>query len=759
MALPAALAAMAGVGLGWWVPQGLVELWCLALLLLLARGNWRGVGLVLLVALTAGQVLLAKGGDLPLGLLRVDLALEGRLESVEEEDHLTRLLVRVEECRPLADEGLPCDRLRRVRLSHYQAPEMSPGERWALTVRLRPPGGFANPGAFDYGAWLWREGIQATGYVRSEPPPERIQPADVSPRRLALAHLEARQLPPLTTRWLAALTLGAGERLTREEWDLLNASGTTHLMVISGLHVGLVATFTLLMARGLARLVAPRRWRLAVWPWWLAGVVAIGYAWLAGLQPPAMRAMIMTLIGLWVASGRHAPGPWQAWWLALGLIVVLDPLSVWRPGLWLSFIAVALLIVIWQGRPRPAGARGWAWALLRTQLLLAPLMAAAVLLAFARLAPAAPVVNLVAVPVVSSLLVPLGLLGWLLTPVPVLSTLCWWLFERITLALIALLELAVAWLPLWWPSTEMILPLALMLGLIALLWALPGLAATLRVGGSLLLVPAMLGLAEPTQEPGSLRVRIQDVGQGQLVELRSANYRMLYDAGPRFASGFAPLAALWPPGQRFDRVMVSHDDIDHAGGVPLLAEEHLVGEFLAPPGETIDVPFTPCLRGQHWQRDGVTYRVLWPPEDTAALSSNDRSCVLEVTVGADRLLLTGDVGREVERAFLLDVERPVTALLAGHHGSRTSSGPQLVQSLAPRHVIYSAGRHNAFGHPHDEVVRRFRRAGSCQWSTALDGAVTLWLGRERESFIQATRVMPWRRSGVEGECHAVESPH
>ncbi|EWH01888.1 DNA internalization-related competence protein ComEC/Rec2 [Halomonas sp. BC04] len=759
MALPAAVAALAGVGLGWWAPEGLVELWSLALLLLLARGSWRGVGLALVVALTAGQVLLAKGAELPMGLLRVDLLVEGRLESVKEEGRLTRLLVSVDDCRPLLAEGLPCDRLRRVRLSHFQAPDMAPGERWALAVRLRPPGGFANPGTFDYGAWLWREGIQATGYVRSEPPAERLKPAGFSPRRLALEHLEARQLPPVTTRWLAALTLGAGERLTRQEWDLLNASGTTHLMVISGLHVGLVATFSLLMARGFGRLVAPRCWRLAVWPWCLAGAVAIGYAWLAGLQPPAMRAMIMTLIGLWVASGRHAPGPWQAWWLALGLIVVLDPLSVWRPGLWLSFVAVSLLIVIWQGRARPAGARGWAWALLRTQLLLAPLMAAAVLLAFARLAPVAPLVNLVAVPVVSSLLVPLGLLGWLLTPVPALSKLCWWLFERIALALIALLEFAVAWLPLWWPSAETILPLALMLGLVALLWSLPGLVATLRVGGSLLLVPAMLGLTEPRQEPGTLRVRIQDVGQGQLVELRSASYRMLYDAGPRFASGFAPLASLWPPGQRFDRVMVSHDDIDHAGGVALLAEEHRVNEFLAPRGEDIGVPFTPCLQGQHWQRDGVTYRVLWPPEDTAALSSNNRSCVLEVTVGPHRLLLTGDVGRDVERAFLLDVQRPVTALLAGHHGSRTSSGPQLVQALAPRHVIYSAGRYNAFGHPHDEVVRRFRRGGSCQWSTALDGAVTLWLGIDVEPPIHSARVMPWRRSGVEGECHAVESPH
>jgi competence protein ComEC len=759
MAIPLALAALSGVWLGWQAPAGLVEAWALALLWLVAAKHWRAMGLALIVAVTAGQVLLARGADLPSGLLRADLRLEGYLESVEAEGPLTRLLVRVTDCRPREADRLPCNELRRVRLSHFQAPPLSPGERWALTVRLRPPGGFANPGAFDYRAWLWREGIQATGYVRSEPPPRRLGEAGASLHRRALAHLDARELSPTASRWLAALTLGAGERLTGDDWALLNASGTTHLMVISGLHVGLVAVFTLLVARGAARLITPGRWRLAVWPWWLAGAAAIGYAWLAGLQPPAMRAMIMTLVGLWVASGRHAPGPWQAWWLALGLVVLVDPLSVWRPGLWLSFVAVALLILIWQGRERPRGVSGWVGALVRTQLLLAPLMAAAVLLAFARIAPAAPLVNLVAVPVVSSLLVPLGLAGWLLAPLAPLSVLCWWLFERLALALIALLERAVTWLPLWWPATETVMPLALMLALLALLWALPGLAMVLRAGGSLLLVAAMPGLTEPSPEPGTLRVRVQDVGQGQLVELRSARYRLLYDTGPRFPSGFAPLASLWPPGQHFDTVMISHDDLDHAGGVPLLVQEHEVDAFLAPPGESIGVPFAPCLRGQAWERDGVHYRVLWPPEDTADLSSNDRACVLEVTAGRDRLLITGDAGREVERAFLLDAARPVTALVAGHHGSRTSSGPQLVQVLTPRHVIYSAGRHNAFGHPHDEVVRRFRRAGSCQWSTAYDGAVTLWLGTDNATGIQTARAMPWRRGSVGGECHAVESPH
>ncbi|MCE8032366.1 DNA internalization-related competence protein ComEC/Rec2 [Billgrantia tianxiuensis] len=759
MAMPLALAALVGVGLGHWVPAALFEGWALCLLFLLGRGQWRAAGLAVAIFFTSSQVLLAKGAVLPDGLLRADLFLTGRIESVEDEGRLSRLMVRVESCRPLDLARLPCDALRRVRLSFFQAPEIQAGERWAMTVRLRPPAGFANPGTFDYGAWLWREGIQATGYVRSEPAAERLETAPMSLRQRALGYLDEQELSPQTRRWLAALTLGAGDRLARDDWDLLNASGTTHLVVISGLHVGLVAAFALLMGRGLARLVMPRRWRMTVWPWWLAGVAAVGYAWLAGLQPPAMRAMIMTLVGLWVASGRHAPGPWQAWWLALGLVVLVDPLSAWRPGLWLSFLAVALLILIWQGRVRPRGLLGWGWGLLRTQVLLAPLMAAAVLLAFARLAPAAPLVNLVAVPLVSTVLVPLGLLGWLLTPVPLLGTLCWWLFERITQLLVGLLELAVDNLPLWWPSPEQVVPLALMLGLVALLWSLPGLVRALRVGATLLLIPAMLGLSTPVPEPGTLRIRVQDVGQGQLIELRSASYRLLYDTGPRFASGFAPLSSLWPAGQYFDDVMVSHDDLDHAGGVTVLDERHTVGRFLAPPGESIGVPVDSCLRGQAWQRDGVSYRVLWPPEETAELSSNDRSCVLEVTVGNDRLLITGDVGREIERLFLLDVELPVTLLVAGHHGSRSSSGPQLVQALAPQTVVYSAARHSAFGHPHDEVVRRFRRAGSCQWSTALDGAVTLWMGRAEGLALHAARDMPWRRGGVEGRCHAVESRH
>ncbi|MCL7941122.1 DNA internalization-related competence protein ComEC/Rec2 [Halomonas sp. ATCH28] len=761
LAIPLALAVLAGVLGGHLAVPGALEALAIGLLVALAGRRARlAMGLVV-VALVAVQLLMVRGGELAPGLTRQDLRLEGRLTAVTRDERLARLMLEVTECRPLAETLPDCRDLERVRLSFFDAPAMVPGERWQLTARLRPPSGFANPGTFDYRGWLWREGIQASGYVRREPPPRRLASAPFSLHRLALAHLDEQALAPRHRRWLAALTLGASERLETRDWDLLNATGTTHLMVISGLHVGLVAAFALWLARGLARLVTPGGWRLAVWPWWLSAAAAVGYAGLAGLEPPALRAMIMTLVGLWVASGRHSPGPWQAWWLALALVLLADPLSAWRPGLWLSFAAVALLILIWQGRARPQGVSGWLRALVRTQLLLAPLMAAAVLLAFDRLAPAAPLLNLVAVPLVSSLMVPLGLLGWLTAWLPPLSALCWTLFGLLADALSALLGLAATWLPLWLPSPSRVGPLGLALGLAALLWALPGLAARLRLVGTaaLLLVPLGLSSSSPVPAEGLLRVRVHDVGQGQLVELRTAGYRALHDTGPRFGSGFMPLGSLWPPGQRFDDVIISHADQDHAGGLPALREQHRVKRFLVPPGEALDVPTEPCVAGREWRRDGVTFRILWPPAESGELSSNDRSCVLLASVGERHLLITGDVGRDIERRFLAELPSRVALLVAGHHGSSTSSGIPLVRRLSPRHVVFSAARDNPFGHPAAPVVRRFRDVGSCLWNTALDGAVTLWLGEKTRPSLRAERPTAWRRGGVGGGCLALESPH
>ncbi|XKE46760.1 DNA internalization-related competence protein ComEC/Rec2 [Halomonas organivorans] len=752
--MPLALAALGGVLSGHLVSATWLQGLGLVLLVALAVRRWQGVLLLGVFLAATLQVLLLKGDELALGLARQDLVLEGRLVAVSRETRLARLTLEVERCRPRSP-GLPaCEGLSRIRLSAYDPPTLAVGERWRLAARLRPPSGFANPGAFDYRAWLWREGIQATGYVRDDPPPRKLADAPFSLRRAALDHLEDQALSPRPRRWLAALTLGAGERLTADDWALLNASGTTHLMVISGLHVGLVAGFALWLARGLARGLAPGGWRMAVWPWWAAGVSAAAYAGLAGLEPPAARATIMVVVGLWAASGRHAPGPWQAWWLAMALVVLAAPLSVWRPGFWLSFAAVAWLILIWQGRPRPRGAPGWAWALVRTQLLLAPPMAGAVLLGFDRLAPVAPLVNLVAVPLVGSLMVPLGLAGWALAWAPPLSGACWALFAWLGEILASLLAVATDLLPLWQPDPAMVLPLALALAALGLGWGLPGLDIRLRWAATPLLAALPLWPSPAVPGPGELRVRVHDVGQGQLIELRTASYRALIDTGPRFASGFMPLTTLWPPGQEFDDVIVSHGDRDHAGGLEGLLDHHRVGRFLAPPEDALPVAAEPCVAGRRWRRDGVAFRLLWPPAGMRGLSDNDRSCVLLIRVGDHALLVTGDAGARVEATLLKRLEGPVSVLVAGHHGSRTSSTPRFVQRLRPRHVIFSAGRGNRFGHPAPEVVRRFRRQGSCLWNTARDGALTLWLGRGVGEGPQAARRPP----GVGDDCLALESP-
>lgn len=715
----------------------------------MANVRFSGLFVWLMLGIPAALLSLEQGRALPTGLSGSDLKVEAKVLSVSDDNGVNRLTLRLLHCvSPLGQPG--CQALERVRVSAYQDTHFQPGERWEMTLRLRPPRGFSNPDTFDYQAWLWRERLHATGYVRPSPPANRIAEAGVSVRRLGLTFLDEQALSERSRRWLAALSLGDSAQLKRQDWDLLNHSGTTHLVVISGLHVGLVATFSLFLGRLVARLISPGNWRLRAWPWWLAAASTVAYATLAGLAPPALRAMLMALVGLWVASGRHAPGPWQAWWLAVALVILVDPLAAWRPGFWLSFIAVAWLILIWQGRPRPTGLSGWLWALIRTQLLLAPLMAGAVLLAFGRLAPLAPLVNLVAVPWVSLVMVPSAMLGWLLLPVAPLSELSWWVFDQTLTLFHGVLTLNVAYLPLWEPPASYANRLGLGFCWLALCWGLPASSRVLR--GLSVLVVGLLALwpAGSSWPDGALKVTVMDVGQGQLVELRSEHQRILYDTGPRFRSGFMPLAILWPDGQQFDQVVVSHADNDHAGGVSALLTTHEVMAWWLPQGEVPEVDDMPvnqaCHIDQAWSDGDVAFDFLWPPRGETDLSANDRSCVLHVTAGEHSLLLTGDVGVNVERRLLTPLEAPVSVLVAGHHGSGTSSGEQFVRYTQPQHVVFSAGRDNAFGHPASPVVRRFRREGSCLWNTAHDGAVTIWLMPG-----EAPRVSPQRKVSGRGQ--------
>ncbi|SPJ33204.1 DNA internalization-related competence protein ComEC/Rec2 [Kushneria phyllosphaerae] len=731
------------------VPQE-IWLWALALIWLLAAALYHRLMLlmaaVLSVVLYHGLVQWPE--PLADGLAKQDVTLSGRIVSLERLDGRIRLNLVVAHCQG-APELPRCDHLEHVRLDWYRPPVLEKGDRWRLTARLKPPHGFLNPGRFDYGNWLMEKGFGATGYVRDADNAVRLQKGNGP--ALTERWLASRVHDDFTRRWLQALTLGDGKALEASQWKLLRETGTTHLAVISGLHIGLVSGWVLLLGRLLARFCQPYRWRMVIWPWCLAGLAAVAYAGLSGFAPPAVRAAIMTLIALWTASGRHAPGVWQAWWLAFLVVVMSAPLSLMNAGFWLSFGAVAVLIVAWRWREK----RVWWYTILRSQALLSLATGGATLILFGQLASFSLLTNLIAIPWVSMVMVPLALLGWLLSPVPGVGQLLWWLFGQAAHLFESALEQVRQWQPHWQPDSDQVWPLAIMALLICLVWLVPGLARSWRWGASVMTISLCLGASNTLAlRSGELSLVIHDVGQGQLIDIRTANGRWLYDSGPRSRSGFMPVTTLWDQAQHFDGVIISHGDTDHAGGVPVLKALHKVSRWWSPLSDTIDVDeITPCRAGASWRVDGVNFTFLWPrSRATMPAAENDRSCVLLIETPHHRILITGDAGQDVESRIVAHYQKPVDILVAGHHGSHGSSSRRLINMLEPARVIYSAGYLNAYGHPADSVVRRFHHAGSCQWNTAFDGAIAV---TSRASGIRVVSSHPV--SGVEACRPGVES--
>ncbi|MFZ5654149.1 MAG: ComEC/Rec2 family competence protein [Pseudomonadota bacterium] len=272
-----------------------------------------------------------------------------------------------------------------------------------------------------------------------------------------------------------------------------------------------------------------------------------------------------------------------------------------------------------------------------------------------------------------------------------------------------------------------------MLGLLGLasvcLLAPPGLALR-RYGLLALLLVVVAG--QPRRPP--LQVTVLDVGQGLATVVETAGHVLVYDAGPVFGERFDAGADIvahylrrrgW---RQLDVLLVSHEDLDHSGGVAGLVREYPPRRALRGMPVRDPAPGTElCRAGQHWSWDGVQFRILHPPGREGR--DNDRSCVLLVEFGAARVLLTGDIERRSEAALLADGRLPagVALLVAPHHGSRSSSSPAFVARTRPRHVVYSAGHRHHFGHPHPEVVARYAEAGARAWHTATAGAVQfLW---------------------------------
>ncbi|MFY3384247.1 DNA internalization-related competence protein ComEC/Rec2 [Paracidovorax sp. MALMAid1276] len=655
---------------------------------------------------------------------------------------------------------------------HLKPPALRAGEHWEMTVRLKAPHGLRNPHGFDFELWMWEQGVQATGYVRTgardeapvrlaatwEHPVEQARQTVRDAIRERLARGDSEAADPARARIagvVAALVTGDQRAIDRADWDVFRATGVAHLMAISGLHITLFAW--------LAALVVGALWRRSVRlclavpapsAALLAGVaLAAAYAVFSGWGVPAQRTVIMlAVVGVLRLSGRQWPWP-QVWLLACAAVVVADPWALVQAGFWLSFVAVGVLFATNPIAERhlsvSAGARFY--ALLREQWVVTLALTPLGLLLFGQISVVGFAANLVAIPWVTLVVTPLALGGVLWAP----------LWDGAALALQPLSAL-LQWLAQW-PWAVVFLPAAPLWAGISAVAGGALLAMRLPWRVRLLALPLLWPLfawqpARPAE--GQFELLAADIGQGNAVLVRTARHTLLYDAGPRFSresdAGHRVLVPLLRAlGERLDLLVLSHRDADHTGGAAaVLAQQpqaQVLGSIEAENSLQRLRPIRPCVAGQRWDWDGVRFEVLHPrpgDEDPVARGArspgpplpprpNALSCVLRVQaapapaapVGAVALL-AGDIEAAQEQALLArGAAVRADLLLVPHHGSKTSSSDAFLDAVQPGTALVQAGYRNRFGHPAPEVAQRYRhrgvrlvessRCGAARWSSAV----------------------------------------
>jgi competence protein ComEC len=645
-------------------------------------------------------------------------------------------------------------------------PEVQPGERWQLTVRLRRPHGNANPDGFDYEVWLLEQGLRATGYVRANEDGvagnrrlDDFVPSFGNVVERCRARLRERILQALPGKEYApvivALVVGDQRAVSQSDWKVFNRTGVSHLISISGSHITMVAGLFAALVAALWRrsfftnaqlpLLLPTQKAAA-----LAGALtALAYVLLAGFGVPAQRTLYMlsvVALAMWfdrITSVSHVLC------IALGVVVLLDPWAVFQPGFWLSFGAVAVILYATVGRvnrqtPADAPARA-RWAALLTSagrvqyavtLGLVPLT----VLLFGQVSLVSPIANALAIPVIGTLVTPMALVGSVM-PAP----LCGWILNAAH-ALIAWLASILEWLsalpaavwsapiPAWWMFA------CAMAGTI---WLLAPRGWPMRWLGLIGWLPLIVNAPAAPHE-GQMWVTAFDVGQGMALLVETPHHRLLYDTGPYLSpesdgGNRVILPYLKARGIRsLDAVIVSHNDNDHSGGALSVFDEVKVGwtsTSLSFDSAIVRAASNHhrCAAGQSWNWDGVQFEILHPTAgsyDSAKWKPNARSCTVKITNGKQAILLAGDI-EAVQEDELIGSQGDklrATVLLAPHHGSGTSSTEAFLRTVKPELALFQVGYRNRFHHPKPEVYERYGDLGIKRLRSDESGAVTLQFG-------------------------------
>lgn len=663
-------------------------------------------------------------------------------------------------------------------------PVLIAGQQWQFQVKLKKPRGFSNPGSFDYEAWMFEQGILAKGYVISH---SRKIAGDASTENVLLEdpgwhdwidqirQYIAEKWQPLAEKMpllgvLLALTIGLTHDISSEQWQVFTNTGTIHLISISGFHISFMAG----MAYAFVNFIW-RRWTFLCmrWPAQRAGaasalLVGIIYSCLAGMSVPTERSLIMLSVFMGGILWQRQTNVWQCFNLSILAVVLWDPFAPLNMSFWLSYGAVGIILyaIMVPELPRDqdedkikkivCSASIWLKLQLKIFVGLLPFS----LFWFYQVSVSSLWANLIAIPVTGFLVLPLALVSIILEniyfPLASLSmSIAHWFFARLYDYL--------AWISnehafmLVWPLNNVCMLFLGVLGVLLLLapkgW--PG-----RYLSVIFWLPLLFSQnASNSVNSGEVTFDLLDVGQGLASVIRTQHHVLVFDTGPQFSENLDAGKMVILPYlkhqdiKRLDVIVVSHADMDHRGGLASIlsnipVKKVFVNDFHilkmmnenSKIREKIQIQnFQNNLQGElcdshiSWQWDGVTFQFLTRGLD-AFISTNDTSCVLKVSNGKKALLISGDLEKTGESVLVKEYGQELKAdlVVAGHHGSKTSSSQAWITTTNPRYALLPVGYLNRYHFPSPIVVDRYRKSGILLFSTVECGMIRWELSLKSE---------------------------